>query len=317
MSSRLLHSNEALLLFLLVILMIVLSMVNVNFLTVGNLLQVTIQMVELSIITFGMVAVIITGGIDLSIGSITGLTSIVIGNALVNGINMWVAILLGLILAILCGLLNGVLVGKFNIPAILVTLGTSTLFGGVAVILCKGRAVSGFPDEYFIFGQGYFGPIPLQVVILLALFTIVYVMLNHTKWGRRIYLIGSNPTAARFSGIDCEKNLILTYLFSSLMGFVTAVILTSRVATARADLGDQYVLQSVSAAVFGGISIYGGEGNIGGSLIGVAIFTIISNGLNLMGVSPFIQQIVAGIVLLGVLTIRILSTRVGLHEQRR
>jgi ribose/xylose/arabinose/galactoside ABC-type transport system permease subunit len=222
--------------------------------------------------------------------------------------NMWHAILLVFLLLTLCGLLNGSLIGFLKINPILVTLGTSSAFTGLAMVFSEGKAISGLPEDFLIFGHYHVGVIPYQALILLIILVLSVVLLNFTQWGRRVYLIGSNPEIARFAGINCGFNIMLVYVYSAVLAFFAALILTSRLATGRADLGNVYLLQSVSAAVFGGIGIYGGTGNVFGAVLGVAIFAIISNGFNMLDFSQYSQQILIGCILITVLAYRMWRT---------
>jgi len=303
------HATEWVLLGLLVVLFFAVSTLSPNFLSSNNIFQLARQMVELSIITSAMACIIISGGIDLSLGAQVGLTAVTMAVLAVNGCPLAVAMLVGLLVALAAGAINGVLVGYVGVPPLVATLGTSLVFAGAATVMSRGRAVSGFPKEYLVFGQTMWGPVPAQVVAMLAIAALTWLLMTSTRWGRKVYLIGANPIAARFAGIRVPRVLLTTYVFAALLAFVVAVILSSRTATARVDLGDAYVLSAISAVVFGGISIMGGRGNVLGAFLGVAIFTVIQNGLGLAGVSVFIQTVVIGAILIVVLTARELFAR--------
>lgn len=298
------YGTELTLLGLIVVLMIGAAMLSPYFFTPSNLFQVTRQMVELSIITCGMAIVIISRGIDLSIGALVGLVTVVMAVLIVSGWSMLPAMAAGLVVALAAGALNGVLVGYLEVPPLVATLGTGLVFTGAATALSEGRAVSGFPAEYFVFGQSFVGPVPAQVFTMLVIVAICLLLLARTRWGRRIYLIGANPVAARFAGIPVQRTLLTAYVLAGGLAFVVAVILSSRTATARVDIGDSYVLASISAVVFGGISLMGGSGRLIGAFLGVAVFSIIQNALNLAGVSVFLQSVVIGVVLILVLSLR-------------
>ncbi len=304
------YGNEMTLLLLIIILVLIFSIFSSNFFKLGNITQISAQMVELSLLTLGMSVCIISGGFDLSIGAMTGLGSVSLAMLLKTGMNMWSSILLVLLLLLICGLLNGSLIGFLRINPMLVTLGTSSLYTGLALVFSRGTAISNLPEQFSMFGQYYVWIIPYQALILLIGLITSVILLNFTIWGRRVYLIGSNPDVARFAGINCGYNLMLVYVYSAVLAFLAALVLTSRVATGRADLGDTYVLQSVSAAVFGGVGISGGSGTVLGAVLGVTIFAIISNGFNMLDFSPYAQQIVIGCTLIAVLAYRMwLSTK--------
>jgi ribose/xylose/arabinose/galactoside ABC-type transport system permease subunit len=298
------RSHELTLLLFFIGLMIVMGILAPSFLTVDNLLSVTQQMSEFGILALGVTVIIITAGIDLSVGSIAGLTTIVI--AMTYGVSgsLVLAVLLGILTGALCGAFNGVLIAKIGVPPILVTLGTMTFFNGIALVLSKGNAISDLPEEFYFIGQGYlFGNIPVQTVIFAILATLTSLLLSKTPWGRRVYAIGNNPIASIFSGVQVEKVLLNVYIFAGLMAAIAGWIISSRVSTARADLGAVYLMQSISATVLGGTNIAGGSGTIFGTVIGVCVFAVLANGLNLIGVSPFAQNLLMGLALIVVLLI--------------
>lgn len=301
--------NEISLLVITIVLVIFFSALSGSFFRISNLMQISAQMVELALLTLGMSICIISGGFDLSIGAMTGLGSVCLAMLLEAGVGMWLTILLVLLILMVCGLLNGFLIGFRKINPLLVTLGTSSVFTGVALVCSEGRAVSGLPEKFFIFGQCYLGVVPYQDLLLISVLVFSIICLNFTKWGREVYLIGSNPEVARFAGINCSLNLLLVYVYSAALAFLAALVLTSRLATGRADLGNAYVLQSVSAAVFGGIKISGGSGNLFGAILGVIIFAIISNGFNLLDFSQYAQEIVIGGIFIAVLAYRMRQTK--------
>ncbi|MEA4945675.1 MAG: ABC transporter permease [Propionicimonas sp.] len=309
------YATELVLVGLFVVLFWAVSSLSPAFLTTGNMFQLARQMVELSIITCGMAVVIISGGIDLSVGAQVGLISVTMAVLIVSGWAMVPALLAGLVVALIAGAINGLLVGVLGVPPLVATLGTSLVYAGAATAMSEGRAVSGFPEAYYVFGQSFVGPVPAQVFVMLAVVALTLVLMAFTRWGRRVYLIGSNPVAARFAGIRVSRVLAGAYLFAAVLAYVVAVVLSSRTATARVDLGDAYVLSAISAVVFGGISIVGGRGNVLGAFLGVAIFTVIQNGLGLAGISVFIQTVVIGVTLIAVLTARELFGRLAQHSR--
>jgi len=298
------RSHELILLLFFIALLVIMRVLAPSFLTVDNLLSVTQQMSEFGILALGVTVIIITSGIDLSVGSIAGLTTIVI--AMVYGLSgsLIAAILLGILTGALCGAFNGVLIAKIGVPPILVTLGTMTFFNGIALVLSKGNAISDLPEEFYFVGQGYlFGNIPVQTVIFAILAVITSLLLAKTPWGRRVYAVGNNPVASVFSGVQVDKVLLYVYTFAGIMAAIAGWIISSRVSTARADLGAVYLMQSIAATVLGGTNIAGGSGTIFGTVIGVSVFAVLANGLNLIGVSPFAQNLLMGAALIVVLLI--------------
>ncbi|WP_407308876.1 ABC transporter permease [Desulfosporosinus sp. SB140] len=297
-------THEVILLVLFLVLMSVMSILSPYFLSINNLMAVTQQMSELGIMALGVTVIIITAGIDLSVGSIAGLTTVVIAVSYGASGNLGLAILAGIVTGVLCGLFNGILIARIGVPPILVTLGTMTFFNGIALVISKGNAISKFPDGYYFWGQGYlFGNIPVQTVIFAVLAIVTSVLMSHTPWGQRVYSIGNNRVASVYSGVKVERVLMYVYVFGGLMAAVSGLIISSRVSTARADLGSVYVMQCIAAAVLGGTSIAGGSGTIGGTVIGVCLFAVLSNGLNLLGVSPFAQNLMMGLALIVILLI--------------
>jgi ribose/xylose/arabinose/galactoside ABC-type transport system permease subunit len=298
------RSHEMTLLLFFIGLMIVMSILAPSFLTVDNLLSVTQQMSEFGILALGVTVIIITAGIDLSVGSIAGLTTIVIAMTYGLSGSLVLAVILGILTGALCGAFNGVLIAKIGVPPILVTLGTMTFFNGIALVLSKGNAISDLPEEFYFIGQGYlFGNIPVQTVIFAILAIFTSLLLSKTPWGRRVYAVGNNPIASIFSGVQVERVLLYVYVFAGLMAAIAGWIISSRVSTARADLGAVYLMQSISATVLGGTNIAGGSGTIFGTVIGVCVFAVLANGLNLIGVSPFAQNLLMGLALIVVLLI--------------
>lgn len=295
--------NELLLLGVLILLMSYIGYVAPSFRNIGNLIAITQQMSELGIMAIAMTIVILTAGIDLSLGSIAGLTTITIAWVFSHSGNITMAIVSGLVVALLCGLFNGVIIAKVGVPALLVTLGGQTLFRGISLVISKGNAISIFPETYFTLGQGYIGAIPIQTILFIGLAVVLSIVMSKTAWGQKVYFIGNNPKAVKFSGIRSHRVLILVYTLAGLLAGISGWVISSRVATARADLGAVYVLQAVAAVVLGGTNIAGGTGRISGTVLGVCIFAVLSNGLNHMGVSPFMRTLVMGIALILVLLI--------------
>lgn len=289
---------------LLISLLAIMSLLSETFRGLWNLITVTQQMVEFGIIAIAMTFVIITGGIDLSLGSIVGLTTIVVASIFGITENIVLAIICGLTVSILCGFINGYLISKFAAPAMLITLGTQILYRGIALVISKGNAISYFPDSYYYIGQEYFFEyIPVQVLVLIVICLILFIVLNKTEFGKNIYNIGNNIVATKFNGVDVKRVQLKTYTLAGFLGGIAGIIISSRVSTARADLGSVYVLQAVAAVVLGGTNIAGGSGTVLGTMIGVLIFSVLGNGLNHLEVNPFFQTFIMGSCLIIVLLI--------------
>jgi len=309
--NKMANNNEVILTLFAIFLFTCFSFSSPYFFRIGNLMQLTAQLVELGLMTLAMSASIISGGMDLSIGAMASLFTVLLATFMGKmGMPMWIAILITFIISLVCGILNGLLCGRLKVNPMLATLGTQALFTGLGLVISKGVTIQCINEKFFFFGQGRIGGLlPFQTVILIITAIISVILITKTKWGRRIYLIGSNNEAAKFAGINFELNIILVYVFSAIMSFICAIVITSRISGGRADVADPLVLQSVSAAVFGGISITGGSGNILGAMIGVVVFTLVSNGMNMMGASQFLQQVIIGSILLIVLMFRQLIKR--------
>ena len=291
-------SREVVLLAVLIVLMVVMSLLSPLFLTVGNLLNTSRFFVEVGLMALGMTLIIITGGIDLSVGSNLALVSVAVGFSYAAGLPLPLAIVFGLVVGVGAGLFNGLFITLLDLHPLVVTLGTFALFQGLAYGLSEAQAVSDFPGWFAYFGQAYFGPVPGQLFIFILAVVVVWLILSRTRFGRYVYAIGSNEEAARFSGVPVRKVKLALYSGIGLLVGMAAVIYTSRVYTARGDSGLGLELDVISAVVLGGASIYGGSGTIGGTVLGVLIIATLRNGLTLAGVPSTWIVFVLGVLLL-------------------
>jgi len=282
----------------LLLLGIVLTVLSDRFLTVNNLLNVARQISINAIISVGMTLVILTGGIDLSVGSIVALTGSITAGLLVGGLGIMPAILLGMIVGVLLGLFNGLLITRAEIPPFIATLGTMTVARGLTLVYTDGRPITGMEEAFRYLGGGYIAGIPVPVVIMISIFAIAYLMLKKTRLGRYIYAIGGNEEAARLSGINTKKILLSVYMLGGLLAGISGIIMASRLNSAQPTAGVSFELDAIAAVVLGGTSLSGGVGTIGGTLIGALIIGVLDNGLNLLNVSSFYQQIAKGLVIL-------------------
>ncbi|WP_306489345.1 ABC transporter permease [Anaerococcus octavius] len=284
----------------LIILMIFVSILNPAFLQSNNLLNLMRQLIINGFIALGMTFVILTGGIDLSVGSTLALTSAIFAGLLQNGMNTGLAILIALVLGLVLGLLNGILITKGKLAPFIVTLATMTIFRGLTLVYTDGRPIAGPRDDFaFKFlGKGQFLGIPFQVILFILAFLVLWMILNKTALGRKIYAVGGNEKASFISGINIDKVKIWVYVISSLMAVLSGLVLTSRLNSAQPTAGAAYEMDAIAAVVLGGTSMTGGSGSLTGTLIGILILGVLNNGLNLLGVSSFYQQIVKGIVIL-------------------
>ena len=280
------------------------------FLTVSNLLNVAEQTSINAIVAVGMTFVILSGGIDLSVGSIVALSGVVLGVSLKSDQPMLVALLVAALVGLACGLGNGVLVSWGGLPPFIVTLGTMSIARGAALLYTEGRPVSGFDAGFRALATGRAGFIPAPVIVMLLVYLAAHFVLTRTTFGRYVYAIGGNEEATRLSGVAIRFHKTMIYGVSGLMSAVAAIILTARLNSAQPIAGMMYELDAIAATVIGGTSLMGGEGSLGGTLVGALIMGVLRNGLNLLGVSSFLQQIViGGVIVVAVLLDTILKRR--------
>jgi len=295
---RLGFSRELVLLGVLIALVVVMTLLDPLFLSPTTMLNTSRFFVEVGLMALGMTLIIITGGIDLSVGSNLGLVSVAVGFSFAAGLPLPLAILFGLVVGVAAGFFNSVFITFLDLHPLVVTLGTFALFQGLAYGLSNADAVSDFPPWFAYFGQAYIGPVPGQLIIFVAAVALVWFILSRTSFGRYVYAIGNNEEAARFSGVPVRRVKIALYSGMGLLVAMAAVIYTSRVYTARGDTGLGLELDVISAVVLGGASIYGGSGTIGGTVLGVLIIATLRNGLILAGVPSTWQLFILGVLLL-------------------
>jgi ribose transport system permease protein len=282
----------------LIALCIVLWILTPHFMTVSNLLNVAQQTTLVAIIAGGMTFVIITGGIDLSVGSALAFSGVAMATLLQKGVPLGVALLAGLGAGLLCGLLNGLLITIGRLPPFIATLGMMSVARGAALVFTGGRPVSGFSDTFRQIAVGEIFHIPAPVIIMLAVYLIAHFVLTKTKLGRYTYAIGGNEEATILSGVNVRLYKTLVYGLCGMLSGLAAIILTARLNSAQPIAGMMYELDAIAATVIGGTSLTGGEGTIFGTLIGALIIGVLRNGLNLLDISSFVQQIVIGAVII-------------------
>ncbi|GAA4708358.1 ABC transporter permease [Brevibacillus fulvus] len=282
----------------LALIVIVLSIVSDNFLTVSNIFNVLRQISINALIAFGMTFVILTGGIDLSVGSILALSSALTAGFMAGGMDTYLAVLLGLLGGAVMGAINGLLIAKGKVAPFIATLATMTVFRGLTLVYTEGKPVTGLNDDFGMLGKGFFLDIPMPVIWMLISFVILYIILKNTTFGRHVYALGSNEEATNLSGISTSKVKVIVYSISGLFAALSGIILTSRLNSAQPTAGTSYELDAIAAVVLGGTSLSGGKGWIVGTLIGAMIIGVLDNGLNLLNVSSFYQQVVKGAVIL-------------------
>lgn len=282
----------------LALIVIVLSVTTENFLTVSNIFNVFRQISINALIAFGMTFVILTGGIDLSVGSILALSSAVTAGLMTGGMDTSLAVLVGLLAGAVMGAINGVIVAKGKVAPFIATLATMTIFRGLTLVYTEGKPITGLNEDFGMLGKGFFLEIPMPVIWMLISFAILYFILRHTTFGRHVYALGSNEEATRLSGISTSRVKVMVYSISGLFAALSGIILTSRLNSAQPTAGTSYELDAIAAVVLGGTSLSGGNGWIVGTLIGAMIIGVLDNGLNLLNVSSFYQAVVKGAVIL-------------------
>lgn len=285
MNWRSLIRHETFLALLLILVLVVLSFQSDRFFTVANLLNQGRLMTEIGLIAIAMTFVIATGGIDLSVGSILGLVAILLGVFWQNvGMPLPMAMAAAIAAGTFAGFLNGFIITRFRVPPLIATLATLALYRGLAEGISQARSVRGYPDWFYVLGQGEVLGVPTQLGILLAAAVVASVILAYTRWGRTVYAVGSNEVASRFSGLPVEKTKLALYTASGFAASLAAVIFVSRVSTTRSDMGTGIELDAITAVVLGGTSIFGGRGTIIGTIIGLCLIQALKNGLSLAGV---------------------------------
>lgn len=282
----------------LVLLFIILSIVTTDFLTVDNLINVTRQATVLCIMAVAMTFIIITGGIDLSAGSQIAVSGVAVSGLIVAGVPLPLALLFTIIIGGLIGLFIGGAVSTQKIPPFIVTLGMTTILSGLAFVYTQGNPIAVSDATFRALGRGYVGPIPIPVIIMVVVVIIGHILLSHTRFGRYVYMIGDNEEAARLCGINVNWIKTGVYVLGGAIMSIAGIILASRLSTGSPNSGTGSELDAIAAVVLGGANLFGGEGKIVGTLMGVAIISILNNGLNLLDVSSYNQLMIKGVVIL-------------------
>jgi ribose transport system permease protein len=295
-------------------LIVVFASTSEAFLSMGNGMSVALQVTSIAFLGLGATAVIITGGIDLSVGSVLALAGVANALAIKAGVSIPVGILVGLVVGGICGAINGVFITRLKLPPFIATLGMMLVARGLALRLTDAQPVSGLGQGFGVLGNGtlfrvetvgddgfpnvIFPGIPYPVVIMIGLAIGLWLILSRTRLGRHIYAVGSNAEAARLSGVNVNRVTLFTYVLSGVLAGLTGCVLMSRLVTAQPNEGVMYELDAIASAVIGGTSLSGGIGSVSGTIIGAFTIGILRNGLNMLGVSSFTQQIIIGLVIL-------------------
>ncbi|HDR4439864.1 autoinducer 2 import system permease LsrD [Bacillus anthracis] len=295
---------EGVLIVLLLIEFILFSLINSDFLNISNLLFSTNDFLFIAIAAIPMTFVIVTGGIDVSVGSIMGLTSILIGVLWMNGISILFAVIMALIISCLAGVLNGLIIKMTDVEPLVVTLGTMFLYGGIALVISGGagasgyEGISGLPDAFVQLASGSFIGIPNLLWLLIVLTVLCAVLFHRTIYGRHVKLTGANENAAKYTGIKTKKVVIIAYMLSGLGGGLGGTFLTAYFGSARADMGSETILPIITAVVLGGTLITGGKGSIIGTVLASIFIGLMQYGLQMTGLTNEQSNVVIGIILI-------------------
>lgn len=280
-----------------------------GFLSMTNIFNILRQVSVNGIASVGMAMVIITGGIDISVGSMMGASSVGCALLMVAGVHPVIAVIVMLLFGLCIGLINGFFVYNIQIPPMIATLALMSILRGTAYILSGGLPIYGLPEGYTMLGQGYIGPVPIPVIIMAACFGLGYFVLEKTSFGRYVYGIGSNKEASVLSGINVRKITYCVYGLCGMLAALAGVILLSRVNSGQPKAGEGYEMDIITAVVLGGVSTTGGEGKIVRVIIGLVLMGVLLNGLIMMNVPDYYQRVVKGVVLLLAISYDLLSLR--------
>ena len=294
-----------------VILVVALAIASPAFLTFTNIINILRQISVIGIIAIGMTFVIATGGIDLSVGAIVALVGVISTSLVVEGSGtpLIVSVLAGVGVGLLCGMFSGLFIAKLGVPEFIATLATMTIARGLCYVYTDGRPITGFREDYKVIGGGSVGIVPIPVLIFLIIIVIGIVMLKFSTFGRQVLAVGGNEKAAIVSGINAARIKFICYALSGVASAIAGIVLSSRTQTGQPAAGDGNELDAITAVVIGGASLSGGSGSIIGTVVGMLIIGVMTNGLDLLNVSSYYQQVIKGIIIL----IAVLSDRLKTH----
>lgn len=290
--------------FILVIEFLIFSLASKSFLTLGNILSVGRQMSFTGIAAIGMTLVMLTGGIDISVGSMLAMAGVLCAKLSADvGLPLWIAVVITLLIGALFGLINGAAVTRLHIPALIATLATQTILKGIAYLLTNAVPVKNLSTTYKFLGQGYiFGVIPVPLIITVALYVLAWWYLDKTYLGRRVYLSGGNEEAARLSGINTKWTITGTYVFSGVFAAIAGVLMAARLGSGQPSVGSGFEMDVITATVLGGISVNGGKGKVVNVFVGACIMGVLANGMTMLNINQYLQWIINGLVLLFAVT---------------
>lgn len=289
------------------------------FLSTNNLLNITRQVSVISLVAIGMTFVIITGGIDLSVGSVISFVGIITTSMIKDyRQSLTLAVGLGLFIGLVIGFVNGVLISYVKMPAFITTMGTMTILRGLGYIYTKGYPIYDLPKNFKYIGQGYVGRIPVPTIILLGIAVIAYILLRKTIFGRHIQAIGGNAEAAKITGIRDKRDVLIVYMISGFICAIAAILMAARIGSGLPTIGTGYELDAIAAVVIGGAAMTGGTGSVLGTILGSIILGVLSNGLSLLDVDSYVMNVISGlVVILAVFVDRMRSITAQRNEIKR
>ncbi|MDD3360408.1 MAG: ABC transporter permease [Hespellia sp.] len=286
------------LVFVIIIIFVAMSFASPVFLTSKNLINIVRQISINGIIAVGMTFVILTGGIDLSVGSVVAITSVICGYLLQNGSNWLVACVVALGIALVFGAFNGFMIAYVGFQPFIATLATVTMGSGIALAFSDGKPFTITNETFLKIGQGYVGPIPIPVILLVIIVAIGLIILKTTTFGRYVFAIGGNKSAAKLSGVRTRRIELMVYMLSSVCAAVVGLILSARISSGQPTAGEGYELDAIAATAIGGTSMSGGLGSLTGTVFGFVILGLMTNSMNLLNINSFYQQIAKGILII-------------------
>jgi len=296
---RLFENKETGVIIALIVLIVFFSLTAENFLSSSNFINVARQVSIIAIMALGMTVVIIAGGIDLSVGSVMGLSGVFAAVLMMNyNLPVFVAGLGGVIVGGVLGLFNGTINAFFKVPSFIATLAMLSIARGIALLYTEAKPIYNLPDSFTNLGTGYVGHVPIPVIVMMLIFSLFYFLMRYTKIGRYAYSIGGNADVARLSGINVRRYMISFFVISGIMAGLAGVILAARMASGEPTAGVGYELDVIAAVVLGGTSLAGGRGSMLGTMAGAFVMGVLSNGLAMLNVPPFVQMILSGLIIL-------------------
>jgi ribose/xylose/arabinose/galactoside ABC-type transport system permease subunit len=291
-----LNSQITYLVLVIIIIGIIATVLNPNFLTLRNFFNIMQQISVLGILTMCMSLLMISGGLDISIGNMAGLVAIIFAKMLIAGESITISVITVLAIALILGFINGVIIAKSKVTPLIITLGMNYVFLGVALIIGGGRPQT-IIGQFEFLGEAKVGPVPVAIIIYFLIFLFAFFLRKNTKYGRRINAIGGNSQAAFLSGINVDWHVISIYALSGLIVGLAGLVLVSRLGMVRANSGSDFALQALAAAIIGGITFEGGRGSLIGAFFGVLLLGILYNAMNIIGISSYLQTIVLGAII--------------------